>query len=290
MPIKYKTFSQLMSSVEQDISTFADEGYMDRGRFIKEAKRVNNELGVKINREQEVILDVENYKAQLPEDFQQLQLALACHVAYVKTPIFRGTQTESHSEKIECNTVLKTKTFNPSECREGCGNDIWITQKQGAKIETFTHLEKLQLTNRAKSRCTDDCFNRHFRTHNVIDIQEDEVTFSFREGKVYINYLADMISEDGDLLILDHDLVNDYYEYAIKKKFFENMKINKEGDFLQEYQMMKQELREARTRALSFINTIEYNEIVEVFLENRKRFYKKYIDYFDDLKDGYYHI
>lgn len=289
MPVlKYKTFSQLMSGIEQDLDKFTDEGFVDRGKFIKEARKVNEELGFKISREKEVMLDVKDYKIQLPEDFLQLQLALACHVSYARMPVFRAPQTEFHTDKREVQ--LKVKNFDPSSALEGCGQKIWVTQKLDAKVEEFTHLEKLQLTQKSFRRCTDNCFNRHFRHSNVMDIQEDEATFSFREGKVYINYLADMISEDGDILILDHPLVNDYYEYAIKKKFFENMKFNKEGDFLQDFQIAKQELKEARTRALLFVGTVEYDEIIKTYAENRKRFYKKYIDYFDDLKDGYYNV
>jgi hypothetical protein len=295
--LKYKTFSQLMSGIEQDLNNFTDEGFVDRGKYIKEARKVNEDLGLKINRERETVLDVKDFKTQLPEDFQELQLALACHVTNVSKPIFRGDQTEARSRQslsethtIDGETLLKTRHFNPSECMEGRGQDIWITKKLGIKIETFTHLDKLRVTNRAAKRCTDTCFNRRFQTHNVIDIEGDEATFSFREGKVYMNYLADMISDDGDILILDHPKVNDYYEYAIKKKFFENMKFNKEGDFLQDFQIAKQELKEARISALLFVNTVEYDEIIKTHLENRKRFYRKYIDYFDDLKDGYYQI
>lgn len=290
MTLKYKTFSQLMAGIEQDFDKFTDEGFVDRGKYIKVARTVNETLGFKITREREAVLEVKDYKTQLPEDFLELQLALACHVSYARVPIFRGAQTESHVHTENCDIRLKTKNFNPSECMEGAGQNMWVTQKIGTKVETFTHLEKLQLTQRSLSKCADNCFNKHFRTHNVIDIQEDEAVFSFREGKVYINYLADMISEDGDILVLDHPLVNDYYEYAIKKKIIENMKLNKEGDFLQDFQLVKQELKEARNAAMNFVGMPEYDEIVKVGLENRKRFYKKYIDYFDTLHDGYYNI
>jgi hypothetical protein len=288
MSLKYKKFSQLMASVESDISTFADEGYVNRGTYIKEARKVNEDLGLKINGEKEVVLDVKDYKIELPEDFIQLNLALACHISYVRTPILRGDQTESHT--IEGNVNVPFKTFNDDTCLRGEGKKMWVTQKVGTKLHTFTHIEKLQLSQKSLSKCADDCFNRHFKSHNVIDIQENEAAFSFREGKVYLNYVTDLIGDDGDLMILDHPLTNDYYEYAIKKKFFENMKFNKEGDFLQDYQIAKQELKEARTRALTFVNMPEYDEVVKVHLENRKRFYKTYIDYFDELKTGYYNI
>ena len=286
---RYKTFDNLMASVESDLSVYADEGYIQRSNYIKDVRRVNSDLGLKINSEKEFILDVKDYKACLPDDFQYLQLALVCKSTKVTTPVLQGAHTEDVKILLEnkCNTCNK----QPCMCKyefKACNGNMWVTQKIGIKTETYNHIEKLSLTKGSLNQCADNCLNLGFRCPNQMDIRDGEATFSFREGQVYINYLADMVDDDGNLLILDHPLVNDYYEYAVKKKLFENLNLNKEGDFVNDYKLAKQELREAKTRAIDFVNIPEFDEIREHFDYNRRRFYNKYIAFFNDNSQGLY--
>lgn len=286
MALKYRTYSQLMASVEQDLNTYADEGFIDRGNYIKVAKKINKQLGVKIQNENEIILEVKDYKAQLPADFEFLQLALACHTSYWKRPTFHGTQTESFSTE-ECVDV---ENFQPKTCSTECGQQLWIIKKEHGKVEKITNFDRLQLTKKSAPYCSQDCLNLRFKSSNVMNIEGDEATFSFREGEVYINYISDMRDEEGNLLVLDHDLVNDYYEYAIKNRIIENMKINKAGDFIQDIQILSERERQAKIMALSVSNMPEYDEILKVYDANRKRFYNKYIRYFDDHQNGHYNL
>lgn len=288
--LRYKTFDQLMAGVESDLYTFADEGYFDRGKFIKEARKVNAELGLKINTEREDVLDVFDHVALLPPDFMFLQLAVACHVGSIRVPELAGAKTEAHS--IEFPLQNRSCSFNKcdsAQCEGPCNNCTWVTQRIGIKTYNFTDVRELELTNSSSSRCADFCVNKQFRhAKDQISIEDDHATFSFKEGKVFINYLADMVDDNNNIIILDHPLVNDYYEYAIKKKFFEMMKFNKEGDFLQDYQISVEELRKARIRAISFISTPEYGQLIQMFTDNRHRFYKKYISYFTTGSDGFF--
>ena len=290
MALRYKSFDQLMASIESDISTYANEGLIDRSKFIKEVRKVNADLGLRLNQEKEAIVDVKDYKCELPADFLYLQLALACHVSYVTVPKIRGIQTEAHTVEHDEDIPIKIKNSD-SVCFNECDGAMWVTQKVGSRTHKFQTFEKLMLTKSSSPFCSDNCLNFKFRDCNQMNIlNDDEATFSFREGKIYINYLSDMVDEDGNIIILDHPLVNDYYEYQVKKKIFENFKINKEGDFLQDYQIMQAELRSAKAKAISFVNTTEYGEITEIHKQNRNRFYNRYIKYFDNNNQGFYNF
>lgn len=292
MELQYKTFNQLMSSVSSDLGRYADEGMIDEILYIKEARKVNAELGLKIHKEKEVIIDVINYKACLPADFQYLQLALACSVSYVTVPKFQGVHTEDKEIPLtnKCNTCGQTPC-NCNNCKvqfKACDGYKYVAQTIGIKTERFEHLELLSLTKNSHRFCSDNCLNFSFRSPNVMNVLGDEATFSFREGKVYLNYLSDMTDDKGNFLILDHPLTNDYYEYAVKKKFFENLKFNKDGDVAQDLQYVIGQLREARTRAISLVNMPEYEEINKFFLDNRRRFYDNYISYFENTDQGHH--
>lgn len=291
--LRYKTFDQLMASVESDIDKFTDEGFVNRALYIKEVRKVNADLGLKINTERQWVLDVKDYVGLLPPDFLFLQLALACHVSYVRVPVVRGIQTEMHSETLEGVSNLPTECFL-HDCDHGncpdapCPNCMWVTQKVGVKVFNYTDLQELQLTKSSFGKCADNCLNFNFRSPHQIKIEDDHATFSFREGKVYINYLADMVDEENNVLVLDHPSVNDYYEYTVKARLFENMFINKEGDFLQSAQLMEEKRQKARNLAISFVNTPEYGDFQRMYMDNRHRFYKKYVRYFENRTQGYY--
>jgi hypothetical protein len=209
---------------------------------------------------------------------------------------FQGYQTEDTYCDINLGiTGSPCKVCNQVSCScdntLSCNNGhICVKQKIGFRTFKYETITKLSLTQQSHKFCDEDCVNKNFKSPYFINIKDDEISFNFREGKVYIAYLADMTDEEGNLLIYDHPLVNDYYEYAVKKKLFENMKFNKEGDHLQDYQLAKAELREAKIQARNFVSTPEYDEIVDGFEANRIRFYNKYAKVFDNPSLGYYDL
>ena len=75
---KYRTFDQLLEDVSVDFSTQALEGMIEPQQLIKVATRVNYDLGLRIQRTKEAVIDVEHSKGQLPEDFNTLNYAFCC--------------------------------------------------------------------------------------------------------------------------------------------------------------------------------------------------------------------
>ena len=286
--LRYRTFDQLMASIEGELPTYADSGLIDRRNFIKTVRKVNSDLGLKIYTEKETIIKVSDYKAILPGDFMFLQLALACSVHYVHMPKLRGIQTEAHSSKDE-DVPLEIQNPCDNKCAVNeCNGVMWITQKIGDRTVKYEHITKLSISKASHPFCSDTCMNFRFKDPNQMHIDSDGETahFSFREGDIYISYLSDMVDGDNNVLILDHPLVNDYYEYAVKKKLFENLELNKEGDFERDFVLVSNELRKARIEAINFVNTPEYGDIIKIYESNRQRFYNNYARHFDEYSQG----
>jgi hypothetical protein len=80
-------------------------------------------------------------------------------------------------------------------------------------------------------------------------------------------------------MVPDHELLNDYYEYALKQRIFENLFINGE-DVTARMQVIEARLREARNNALSLVNTPNFKEMEDLWLANRKAMYNKYYSMF----------
>lgn len=57
--LKYRTFDELLDEVSVDFKVYSNEGMIEPGELIKVAQRVTYDLGLRIHKTKEVILDVE---------------------------------------------------------------------------------------------------------------------------------------------------------------------------------------------------------------------------------------
>ena len=93
-----------------------------------------------------------------------------------------------------------------------------------------------------------------------------------------------MVNDNGELLVVDHPMINEYYEYSVKKRILENLLMDGQN-VVNQLQLVSGELRAARNNALSIVNTPNFSEMQKVWAMNRKAMYSKYYDMF---KSFYY--
>jgi len=80
-------------------------------------------------------------------------------------------------------------------------------------------------------------------------------------------------------MVPDHPMLNEYYEYALKKRILENL-IMDGANVSAQLQLVMAEYRTARNYALSIVNTPNFSEMEKVWAMNRKAMYSKYYDMF----------
>lgn len=124
------------------------------------------------------------------------------------------------------------------------------------------------------------CPNLYLNAPNTAWIQDGFLYTNFTSGKVYINYQSMMEDDDGNLLVIDHDMINEYYEYALKKRILENLIMNDEVVSQDKRQLIQDGYRTARNYALSIVNTPNFSEMKRMWETNRKAMYAKYYDMF----------
>ncbi len=112
-----------------------------------------------------------------------------------------------------------------------------------------------------------------------MEIRDGYIYTNFTSGKIYINYQAQMENHEGELIVMDHPMVNEYYEYALKQRILENMIFAGE-QVSQQLNLIEVRLRAARNNALSFVNTPNYAELQKIWKMNRKAQYDKYVNMF----------
>jgi hypothetical protein len=141
----------------------------------------------------------------------------------------------------------------------------------------YSRLIPLRMKQSQEIEC--DCPNLYYDTANQGWIKDGFLFTTFETGKVYLNYQGAMEDEAGNLLVPDHDLLNDYYEYAIKQRLLENLFMNGE-DVSARLQLVEQKLKASRNQALSLVNTPNFKELEQMWWTNRKAMYNKYYDMF----------
>lgn len=318
--LKYRTFDQLLEDVTVDFSSLALENMIEPQQLIKLAKKLNYDLGLRINQQKEIILDVTHGKVKLPDDFYTFNFAYIC--GSFKTSVgydgFAGG-TNMQEVRITDGRIPETYSDFPARVPDPCdtskptcccddkgnagvclvhnpqqpyGNELTkprvfmnckgesyelIQVINSSETRTYTELHPLRMKASQNIEC--DCPNLYYNTADEGWIKHGFLFTNFQTGKVYLNYQGQMEDDEGNLLVPDHDLLNEYYEYALKSRILENLYINGE-DVSQRMQLIEQRLKAARNNAKSLVNTPNFAELRQIWSANRKAMYHRYYDMF----------
>jgi hypothetical protein len=323
--LKYRTFDQLLEDVTVDLNTFALENLIEPQQLIKLTKKINYDLGLRINQQKEVILEVCHNKVKLPDDFYTFNFAFICghyleHVGY--DGIVGGTTiVEVPYQEVPANIdvcappTVNCRTCNSHPCNQtaacdlnhpivdpiptqydplnpygntciaprvfmNCKGEKWeLVQVINNTGTTRVYNDLIPLRMKASQEIECDCPNLYYNTRNEGWIKGGFLFTTFETGKVYLNYQGQMEDDQGNLMVPDHDLLNEYYEYALKARIFENLYLNGE-DVAQRMQLIEQRLKAARNQALSLVNTPNFKEMEKMWWTNRKAMYGKYYTMF----------
>jgi hypothetical protein len=284
--LKYRTFDELMNEVSTDFYMYDNENLIEPGQYIKTAQEVNYDLGLKIHGTKEKVLEICKKKTKLPDDFHVLNYAYLCGHYKVTTPVQHGR----HTEDVILDPLLCTKCGQPDpECtcektytiETNTGEAIYVQVVEKRKYETrvYDTFNKMRIaTSTGRTDATDD-------SDLVGYIKNGYIYTNVDAGNVFISYQGALEDTEGNLLVLDHPMINKYYEYAIKSKILENLYLAGE-DVERKMMLMEQRLRSARNNALSIVNTPDFAEMYKMWEVNRRAMYSKYYDMFKSA-NGY---
>jgi hypothetical protein len=289
--LRYRTFNQLLEDVNVDFRTYALESMIEPQQLIKVARKINYDLGLRINETKEVVLEIEKGKAKLPEDFYVMNFGLLCGEYSVTNVVPSGT----HIEEIPYTQynpgpppAVDSCTPPPETCPpeveidngchlENCGGQYKLIQKIRTQTRHYKYVYAIKFR-RSQSIAT-GCPNVDMMAPNEAWIKDGWVYTSFETGNLYINYQGELVDDDGNILVPDHDLLNEYYEYALKDRILESLLFEGE-DVAQKLQYVQGKLRMSRNNAKSLVNTPDFEELRKLHEVNRKAQYHKFYNMF----------
>jgi hypothetical protein len=288
--IKYRTFDELLGEVATDFAIYNNEGLIEPAQLIKIAQKVNYDLGLRIHGTKEVLLEVEHRKVKLPDDFYVLNYAFLTSTYRVNYRANAGRETENiivgfdgdgncprcYKPEIDCCCQA---TYS-QECQNGEKIFVQVVEKRKTETRIYETFDRVRIATDTGRR---DALNDTRGTTGYI--KNGFIYTNIDNGKLFISYQGALEDNEGNLLVMDHPMVNEYYEYAIKQRLLENLFINGE-DVAQKLQLIEPRLKMARNNALSMVNMPDFAEMKRVWELNRKGMYHKYYDMFK-TQDGY---
>ena len=309
--LRYRTFDDLIADVAMDFQKFDIENMILPQQLIKIAKKVNYDLGLRIYQTKEIILDVEKGRAKLPDNFNVLNFALLCGEHEEKVLLPQGTHVEERylapDYKWQPSTIdvctlqvatPKCQTCNASTDPCNCkvptpcvqldckGNEYALVQTLSYATRTYKFLRQItMLANPMSIDC--DCPNLYWGSPFTGWIQDGYIYTNFPHGKLYLNYQGMLEDDNGNLLVPDHEKLNEYYEHALKKRILENLVMNGETVTQMQVQLVEDGYRRARVDAKTIVNTPNFAELKKLFESNRKAQYFKYYDMFRSYPGPY---
>lgn len=279
--LKYRTFNELLDEVSTDFMVYSLEGMIEPAQLIKVAQKVNYDLGLRIHQSKQVILDIHHGKARLPDDFYVMNYALLCFKYKTHDTVLRGRHTEDvlRSEATDdccpadCAPPDPCDIKCPSVCIEKCTDEYQVVERVLHETRIYEEYENIKFP--SCSKIQRGCFNNTVQCARHGEIKGGFIFTDVQNGKIYLDYEGAMEDEEGNLLVLDHPMINEYYEFALKERILQNLYMNGE-EVQQKLGFIKQELRVARINAISIVNTPDFSELKAVFDMNRKAMYHKY--------------
>lgn len=283
--LKYRTFNELLGEISTDFAIYNNEGLIEPAQLIKVAQKVNYDLGLRIHGTKEKMLEVEHRKVRLPDDFYVLNYAYLAHSHTVTYRANSGRHTENvitgYTGDGNCPKCYKPEidcccqATYVQECQNGEKIFVQVVEKRKMETRTYESFDRIRIS--TDSGRADSLNNEP--AQNTAYIKNGFLYTNIEHGNVFISYQGALEDEEGNLLVLDHPMINEYYEYAMKARLLENLYINGE-DVAQKLQLIEQRLRPARNNALTIVNTPDFAEMYNVWKMNRRAMYARYYDMF----------
>ena len=277
---KFNTLDNIFNAVKQDLDYFDDLGYIDETRLYRKIKSFLFKLGDGINIEKHAVIPVENYKSYLLKDFSLLFAAYRCSGSTESKTVVKHFQNGwSFWLEDECQVYNDNK-----DClEEGCWDkktNYRVRQYIGEQLLSkmrFTNLVLLSVTNRVWDLCDIDCLSMHAKNDDEIslDINSNTIISSFKDGYIYIQYWANLMDEDGYLLVLNVPIIEEAVEDFLKSKVLEYVYLNTSGqDIERKYLLLQEKSSISRKAAENYVALPSFQNMIQYAKRNRKKFDK----------------
>jgi hypothetical protein len=255
-----QTLDQFIAEIENTFSNYAETGDIDKISIKGWVISCLRGFGKNICDLRETVVEVENSKALLPENFKSLHLAL--RVDPIEDEHHHHTHNFAYKQYII--NPIRWDSISQEYIANNCDTKI-VTEKLFLHNHHHLHCHPTMLSlvkGMQKDTVDVDCLNIHPSIRNIhpdkISITNRTINANFRKGRVYVMYNSLPSDEDGEVaipIITTGDILA-YIENYVKIKIAESLIINSKNPqgLLSLMPMWKQDTRILKIKAESEAN------------------------------------
>lgn len=267
----HRPISELMAIVKSDFRKFDAEGLIDEANFIKTVMYCNDKMGIPLREIREVAIPIEDYKGELPLDFEKLFFICALESTNVSLNT-RDPFDNNFDQDVIYNAKLNRDQLGCVDCYQV------VIERKGKEISYDRNIWiPLQVSPSSAKYCHSECPNIKKPGRYTVEIKDDHIETPFRSGKVYLMYLGMMKDEEGNITFPFHPMITPYYEWMIKEKILSDAIFNSDLPNLGElFKLAQQERKLAWLDAYNFTMEQSYGQFVASQRKKELGWYNKY--------------
>lgn len=244
--IKFISSKRVISTVQEDLSSFDANNQIDPGRWYSMIRKVVSDLGIACFKPGHALVWIKNYRGELPCDFQILDSAFMVHenchegiggiINYQgRSIIWDDTTTACAHEGPSCEGSCEFRTCEVTEF-----NQITVREYVRGLPQTYNYPVRypLHVNNRlAKAWCLPKSICFGSTSKQEISINNGEIYTNFEEGIILLNYYSYPYDSSGLPEMPDSPKVALAVEHYLKWKTLENLWVNNDDLGVQQKMM-----------------------------------------------------
>jgi len=257
----------VFANVKTMLGSYEATGLLSDSDLFRWTRWVINRLGISQMVEKELVLDIENYKVALPEDFAMLWVVHKCNMCDDQEG--EATYRWYHPEQ---RLILKDWVNKNcySEC-DVCRNDEVYEVTRTIELETkekithrFCNRTLMSLNKRVpKENCHNKCPNLYSKSTNNFNIDNNFIYTNFCEGNIHLQYYAQALDEEGYPMILNNEYVKQAIEDYLIFKSFQSIFYNNVAEVQQRLQYAETKYQQSLKEALNEDKLISWKRLIK---------------------------
>jgi len=215
----------LYAEIKEELSSYFESGAIDDMMFPLWTEKCLKKLGKTSYTPKEVVLNIDNSMAILPDDFHKVREAWVCNP--LEKEVFLPSTAVTYKQCKQKATLLGDD--KPDRCKtcDDYPKSVEVTYKyEGDTSVTYFGASYLLSpgTISTKKHCTSNCANIYSTSLDTFDIHGgNRFVTNFRNGNVLLIYYAKEYDKEGYQLVPDDYDILHYIESYIKWKLRERL-------------------------------------------------------------------
>ena len=276
----FKSSSYLFSRVKRMLQSYDLANKIDEGEFPQYVKEILKRLGMGVFRETQAIIKVHNYKASLPDDYDQLYSIYRCRDEHSKDEVhdqggFKFVTDVTRQFILDTGGCEIDVCENNKKLIEEVNIKTYVIEEKSVHNMVFNDVTPLRLSPNVGKQNSES-------THQLPRISTpkiDEVTIdgkhihvNFEKDFIYMKYYGFPIDEDGQIQIPDIQQVEDtifwYIIYNLLLSFWFDSSV---PDIQNKWQKAEQEYEKAFAEAKYYLKLPSFAQMVDALRKTRSQ-------------------